>query len=237
MRKPPKLMIVACGIGFGAATVVSSAHAQTISGNAVALDGDSLKVGSTNVRLFGIDAPEFDQTCKKGPNVWACGSDARDQLASLVAGQTVDCQGQEVDQHGRMLAVCWVGHDELNEAMVSRGWAVAYRHFSEDYITSESRAKNARLGIWASTFVTPSDYRLQKLEPAPNAPRFMAKPTVKAQPPAWKGGCAIKGNRNRRGQWIYHVPGMPYYDRTRAEEIFCTEEQARAAGYRRAIVQ
>lgn len=217
--------------------VVPSAHAQTVSGNAVAVDGDSLKVGSTNVRLFGIDAPEFDQTCAKDGGTWACGSDAKAQLSSLVDGQSVDCQGQGVDQHGRMLAVCWVGRDELNEAMVSRGWAMAYRQFSEAYIPSESRAKSARLGIWSSTFISPSEYRLSKLGPAVNAPRLMAKPAVKDQPPAWKGGCVIKGNRNRRGQWIYHIPGMPYYDRTRAEEMFCSEEQARAAGYRRAIVQ
>ena len=49
--------------------------------------------------------------------------------------------------------------------------------------------------------------------------------------------CNIKGNRNRKGQWIYHVPGMPYYDQTRPEEIFCTEAEAQAAGYRRAIVK
>lgn len=47
----------------------------------------------------------------------------------------------------------------------------------------------------------------------------------------------IKGNRNRRGEWIYHVPGMPYYDQTQPEEIFCSERQAQAAGYRRAIVR
>ena len=51
------------------------------------------------------------------------------------------------------------------------------------------------------------------------------------------GGCRIKGNRNGEGQRIYHVPGMPYYDATRAEEVFCTEDEARAAGYRRAIVR
>jgi hypothetical protein len=46
----------------------------------------------------------------------------------------------------------------------------------------------------------------------------------------------IKGNRGSHG-WIYHVPGMPYYEKTQAEEIFCTEDQARAAGYRRARVR
>jgi hypothetical protein len=51
------------------------------------------------------------------------------------------------------------------------------------------------------------------------------------------GTCSIKGNRNRKGRRIHHVPGMPYYDRTRPEEVFCTEAEARAAGYRRAIVR
>lgn len=49
--------------------------------------------------------------------------------------------------------------------------------------------------------------------------------------------CRIKGNHSRRGDWIYHLPGMPYYDATRAEAYFCTEAQAQAAGYRRAIVR
>lgn len=51
------------------------------------------------------------------------------------------------------------------------------------------------------------------------------------------GGCVIKGNRSRRGDWIYHVPGMPYHAQTRAEQMFCSEAEARAAGYRRAIVR
>ena len=33
------------------------------------------------------------------------------------------------------------------------------------------------------------------------------------------------------------MPGMPYYDATRAEEVFCTEAEIRAAGYRRAMVK
>ena len=49
--------------------------------------------------------------------------------------------------------------------------------------------------------------------------------------------CNIKGNRNRKSEWIQHVPGMPYYDATRAEGVLCTEAEALAAGYRRAIVQ
>ena len=51
--------------------------------------------------------------------------------------------------------------------------------------------------------------------------------------PQPSGSCRIKGNHSRRGELIYHLPGMPYYAETRAEQMFCTEAQARAAGYRR----
>ncbi len=49
-------------------------------------------------------------------------------------------------------------------------------------------------------------------------------------------GCDIKGNISRSGR-IYHVPGSPHYDATqidvkRGERWFCSEEAARAAGWR-----
>ncbi len=43
----------------------------------------------------------------------------------------------------------------------------------------------------------------------------------------------IKGNINREGEKIYHLPGQAGYDRVQAEETFETEEQAMAAGFRR----
>ena len=39
---------------------------DTFSGAARAVDGDSLELGGHRVRLYGIDAPERRQTCKKG---------------------------------------------------------------------------------------------------------------------------------------------------------------------------
>ncbi|WP_427857069.1 hypothetical protein [Devosia litorisediminis] len=53
--------------------------------------------------------------------------------------------------------------------------------------------------------------------------------------------CNIKGNVSTRGERIYHVPGQRYYDRTRisashGERWFCSEAEARAAGWRRSKV-
>ncbi|TBC54567.1 hypothetical protein U8Q06_27020 (plasmid) [Rhizobium beringeri] len=53
-------------------------------------------------------------------------------------------------------------------------------------------------------------------------------------------GCNIKGNVSISSrERIYHVPGQEYYDETRispqyGERWFCSEAEARAAGWRRA---
>ena len=53
--------------------------------------------------------------------------------------------------------------------------------------------------------------------------------------------CNIKGNVSTKGERIYHVPGQKYYDDTviqssHGERWFCSEEEARAAGWRRSKV-
>lgn len=115
--------------------------------------------------------------------------------------------------------------EDLGEWMALNGWAVAYTYYSYEYTRAEYRAKRDRRGIWASEFEKPWEWRRkQRGEPAnDNAP----------------GDCRIKGNINRKGERIYHVPGERGYDRTRidlsmGERWFCTEAEAQAAGWRRA---
>jgi endonuclease YncB( thermonuclease family) len=203
-----------------------------------AKDGDSLTVGKAEVRLFGIDAPEFDQTCLRGGGRWNCGAAASDELARLVTGKDVRCEGLGKDDFGRVLARCYVGSREVNRTMVALGFAVAFRRYSSDYVSAEESAKVAKRGLWVGTFEMPEAYR-HPAEPVGRGARerrVQARSGRQASRNA-EAECNIKGNRNRKGQWIYHVPGMPYYDQTRPEEIFCSEAQAQAAGYRRALVR
>jgi endonuclease YncB( thermonuclease family) len=212
---------------------------QPIYGIARAGDGDALQIGSTRIRLFGIDAPELDQTCKKSGTTWACGREAADRLAKLVTGREVRCIPVSTDQYDRVLARCSVVSVDVNRTMVATGYAVAFRKYSADYVSAEESAKLGKRGIWAGTFEMPSEVRsASRLHDRANtnpsteqgAPRV--RPTQRAT-----GACVIKGNQSRSGKWIYHVPGMPYYAQTRAEQMFCSEAEARAAGYRRAIVK
>ena len=119
------------------------------SGQPRIIDGDSIRIVGETIRLVGIDAPEGRQLCQnpKGQD-WACGRQATSALRKLIAGRDVQCTGSERDRGGRLLAVCRVGQQEINRWMVEEGWAVSYN----DYPKVESRARNAKKGIWSGTF-------------------------------------------------------------------------------------
>lgn len=224
-------------LNLALAVLLATPSQQPIIGTAVAGDGDGLTIGQTKIRLFGIDAPEFDQTCVRGGAQWQCGAEAADRLSKLVTGRQVFCLALGEDDFGRTLARCTVGAVDVNRTMVESGYAVAFRKYSTDYIAAEDRAKAAKLGLWSGTFEMPHEYRAGAKAEIPRQAAPRRDRTQQATPTQSSSGCVIKGNRNRRGEWIYHLPGMPYYDQTRPEDIFCTEAEARAAGYRRAKVR
>lgn len=149
------------------------------------------------------------------------------------------CTTLGADVHGRTLARCRVGDTDLNRTMVAMGYALAYRRYSTAYVSAEESAKLAKRGIWTGTFELPShvrhaqdDYVLDRPDERPSSRELPVVSSARSKPQP-KGNCRIKGNHSRRGEWIYHLPGMPYYEQTVAEAIFCTEAEARAAGYRR----
>jgi endonuclease YncB( thermonuclease family) len=221
----------------GALTIACSppAQAQVISGPAEASDGDSLTLTGTRVRLFGIDAPELSQTCDRQGETWRCGEAAKAELANIIQDRPVTCVAKDTDAYGRLVATCTVGRIDLSEAMVGAGWATAFTQYSADYVDAEARAKHFKLGIWAASFDPPATWRAAHPREAPKVDRaeVTEAPVRRTASRESSAGCVIKGNHSRRGEWIYHMPGQEFYDRTRPEALFCTEEAAQRAGYRR----
>jgi endonuclease YncB( thermonuclease family) len=129
-------------------------------GSVQVVDGDSLRRGETDIRLYGIDAPEYRQSCRdKHGTEYSCGKQSANALRGLVKGQDVSCRSVETDRYGRAVAVCKIGELDINKEMVRLGWAVAYSRHSASYLRAEAEAKKAKRGIWAGTFETPEDYR------------------------------------------------------------------------------
>ncbi len=125
-----------------------------------AIDGDSFKMGGTEIRLNGIDAPEYRQTCTGSGNLqYPCGKLARDALSKLIRTKTIVCSMIQRDRYGREVSTCRDGTLEINREMVKLGWAVAYRKYSQKYVAVENEAKAAKRGVWAWDFEQPSHYR------------------------------------------------------------------------------
>ena len=137
----------------------SKASPEQLSGIPKITDGDTIRIGSTRIRLHGIDAPETKQTCTINGKEWRCGWEATNALANIVGKHWVTCTKRDIDRYGRVVAVCRAGQINLNAWMVSNGWAVAYRRYSKDYVRDESDAKAGRKGMWKGEFMMPWDWR------------------------------------------------------------------------------
>lgn len=221
-----------------AAALVAPAYAQVIEGTATVIDGDTIDMTGARIRIAHIDAPEAQQTCSREGQEWACGTDAIAELVSIIEGKGVACTVIDTDVYGRHVATCQAGIFNAGREMVRRGMAVALDGAPDEYEQAADIAKRINSGVWASTFELPWISREANPQASPQVVQRDPLPEARSQPTREhvdqdSSGCLIRGNRSRRGDWIYHLPGRPYYNATHAEEMFCTESEARAAGYRR----
>ena len=147
---------------------VRSENINKISGFAKVVDGDTIKINSKKIRLYGIDAPEKKQKCKKTyltisfmsfTKDYMCGEVSTQKLIKKINKQKLNCDILDVDRYKRLIGECFKRNINLNSWMVSNGYAVAYRKYSKKYVSDEINAKNNKLGIWQGKFEMPWDYR------------------------------------------------------------------------------
>jgi len=133
---------------------------EILVGEVRVIDGDTLQVEGKRIRLHGIDAPEMDQRCLTPDGYIECGYEAKQILVGLIAEEPVWCRKVDIDRYDRIIAVCESDEGQnLNQIMVERGWALAYRDYSTDYVESEEFARLHERGLWEGDFDAPWDWR------------------------------------------------------------------------------
>ena len=198
------------------------------------IDADTLEVAGQHIRLGGIDAPEMSELCTDTQGeVWACGVWATQQARELLNGQTVRCTDLGDRSYARIVGRCYLNGRDLAVLLIEAGAARPCLRFAraqgtdEIYLQAEAKAKSARVGIYAGP-LNPVAGFCRERAPRQTADRS-ADPTT---------DCSIKGNVSANGR-IYHMPGQRDYGRVtmRGAETrwFCSEDEARAAGWRRAL--
>jgi len=140
-----------------------AAGKPVITGVASVIDGDTIDVSGTRIRLHGIDAPEGGQLCTRANGaVWQCGDESARALTRLLGRSQVRCEANGQDRYRRTIAVCFRAGVDINQWMVANGWAMAFRRYSMAYASAEDRAQKAKLGLWVGTFQMPWDWRRTK---------------------------------------------------------------------------
>jgi endonuclease YncB( thermonuclease family) len=235
MRSRSVLILIALILGASAFLGLREPPVSDV-GRATVIDGDSLEIGATSIRLYGVDAPEALQTCRRDGRTWSCGSAATDKLRELVGGHEITCRKMDTDSYGRTVAVCSNETVDLSAEMASAGLALAYRQYSDDYVDAEALARAERRGLWSGTFTEPWDWRRENSSESAEEPTQRMPPRPSKEPSARAPSCNIKGNINDEGERIYHLPGSRWYDNTQisrpGERWFCSEEEARREGWR-----
>ena len=163
------LVISICLIFFFLNSIdIKSQEIQLISGIAKVIDGDTIKIDKKKIRLFGIDAPEKKQKCRKPwltlsfltfNKDYPCGEISTLKLKNKINNKFITCKSNNLDRYKRFIAECFKDKININKWMVKNGYAVAYIKYSKKYLASENFAKDDKLGLWIGSFQMPWEWR------------------------------------------------------------------------------
>jgi endonuclease YncB( thermonuclease family) len=220
------------------------AQAADVTGVPKIRDGDQIAIGSTRIRLAGIDAPSHDQLCLSATGErWTCGVAAHDALVKHVGDKSWTCHVARTDRFGRSVAKCEVDGEDVQQWLVRSGWALSFVQFSHVYDADEKVARDAKAGLWEGAFIAPWDWRVRNkkttilgsIKPPENALAILLASASGSVAPS--PTCTIKGNVNRSGVCIFHQPTSRWYAKitmrvSKGTRWFCSVEDAVAAGCR-----
>lgn len=155
----------------------------SITGSVKVINGDTLMMNGYYIRLYGVDAPESDQTCaNKTGRSYHCGRVAATWLRDWLMDNQIECRIMQQDKNGNMVGTCSLGQYDIGAALVNAGWAIAYTKYTDIYVPYQEEAMNRRDGLWQGKFYEPEDWRAIKAK----------KPKIK-----------IKRAKKRKSMWSF----------------------------------
>jgi len=133
-----------------------------MTGQASIIDGDTLEIHGTRIRLWGIDAPESSQLCRGEDSLqYRCGAQAANDLDAFIAQRPVSCLPISLDRYGRTVATCSAAGADLGQWLVQNGLALDWPQYSKGKYGADQRgAEQAGRGIWKGSYVEPWLYRV-----------------------------------------------------------------------------
>ena len=134
---------------------------QDIVGPATVIDGDTIEINDQTIDLWGIDAPEFSQTCREPSGTdWPCGLYAMHILENLVGSAVVTCKPQGLSEDRVVVAICVIDARDLAWALVAFGFALDVPEISQgQYTEPQNQSAAVQAGIWSGSFTTPREWR------------------------------------------------------------------------------
>jgi endonuclease YncB( thermonuclease family) len=133
---------------------------EVVTGRARAMSGDTIRIGQRIIRLNGVEAPEYRQTCSRpGARRWRCGVSAERALKSLVRRTDVSCRIAGRDEAGFDVADCSARGRDISAELVRDGHVFAQRGFFAPYTALEDEARENGRGIWRGKAQRPAEAR------------------------------------------------------------------------------
>ena len=213
------ILLISFFMLFGCEVISSDDSTQTKETSPVeiidVIDGDTIKVKYNGkvetIRYLLIDTPELHhQTLGKQPY----GEEAKSRNKQLLESGDVTIEfdaGDRLDDYNRMLAYIYVDGISVQQTLLEEGLArVAYvfppnTTYIDVFEQAEERGKNEKLGVWQTPgYVTNRGFNTAVIN-------------NQSVPTETNGKCLIKGNINRQGKKIFHIPSGKHYEESKSE--------------------